>query len=395
MPKFSFRKILPLKTGETDPKARARIGAFAGWVGIATNLLLAGAKITVGVLFGAIAIVADGINNLTDSLSSLITLIGFRFSVRKADEEHPFGHGRMEYISTLLIAMVMVGAGVTLVQQSFPKIWNPTEAQLSLLLIGTLAGSILLKLGQAFFYHSMGRAIESDTLRANFRDSLNDVVSTTAILLSLGLTQLIGYNTDGVMGTLVALFVLYSGISLMRSTIRQLLGEGADPALAKRIEQLVLETPGIVGVHDLEVHSYGPGRLFASAHAEVPADQDVLVSHDRIDNIERQAARELGLQLTLHMDPVVTDDPELEALKTELSGILAEIGPDLQFHDLRLVRGETHTNAVFDLVIPYHFPLSDEETRHRVDQALSRQHPGYYTAISIDKMMIRENKSGF
>lgn len=372
-----------------DPQVRARYGAVAGGVGIATNLLLAAAKILIGALFGAIAIVADGLNNLSDSLSSVITMVGFRLSAQQADAEHPYGHGRMEYIATMLISMIMVTVGFTLVQESAPKILHPEEAASSWLVWLTLALSIGVKLWQGLFYRAMGKAIGSDTLRANFRDSINDVVSTSAVLLSILLTPLIGYNTDGVMGCAVAIFIMYSGVVLMKETIQPLLGEGADGELADRIRAEIMKYEGVVGVHDLEVHNYGPGRMFASVHAEVPAEQDVMVSHDLIDNIERELRRSMGLHITIHMDPIVTNDPELDQLREELAGILQEIDETVQYHDLRLVRGNTHSNVLFDLLVPFDYSLSDEELCRRVDEAIKKAHPTYFTVITVDKDMVR------
>lgn len=372
----------------TDPVVRARYGAVAGAVGIVTNVLLAAAKIIIGSLFGAIAIVADGINNLTDSLSSVITLVGFRLSAAQADEEHPYGHGRMEYIAAMVISMLMVMVGFTLAQESFPKIFHPEKASSSWLVWLTLVLSIAVKLWQGLFYRSMGKAIGSDALRANYRDSINDVISTSAVLLSVLITPLVGYNTDGIMGFAVALFIMYSGVMLMKETIQPLLGEGADEELAERIKSAVLSYEGVVGVHDLEVHNYGPGRMFVSLHAEVPAETDVLESHDVIDNIERELRKSMGLHLTIHMDPIVTSDPELDDLRAELLEILAAF-ERVQYHDLRLVRGTTHTNVLFDLVVPFGYRLSDEELCRRVDEALRANHPTYFTVITVDKDMIK------
>ncbi len=372
-----------------DPLVRAKHGTVAGAVGIATNLLLAGAKMLIGLLFGAIAIVADGINNLADSLSSIITLIGFRLSAQQADEEHPYGHGRMEYIAAMIISMMTVVVGFTLVQESFPKIFHPQPAASSPLIWITLLLSIAMKLWQGLFYRKMGKAISSDALRANFRDSINDVISTTAVLLSIALTPLIGYNTDGVMGTAVALFIMYSGVMLMKETIQPLLGEGADEELATRVKEEVLGYSDVLGVHDLIVHNYGPGRTFASVHVEVDADQDLLESHDLIDNIERELQRKLGLQLTIHMDPIVINDPEMDQLRQELNEILAPFGPQITYHDLRLVRGTTHTNLLFDLVVPFGFEYSDDELRQMVDREVRLRHPDFFTVIAVDKDMVR------
>ncbi len=383
------RLFIPDYQNTADPGVRARYGAVAGGVGIVTNVLLAAAKIVIGALFGAIAIVADGINNLTDSISSVITMVGFRISAMQADEEHPYGHGRMEYVATMLIAMMMVTVGFTLVQESVPKIFNPAKAEASWLVWLTLVLSILMKLWQGLFYRHMGKVIGSDTLRANFRDSINDVISTSAVLISVLLTPVIGYNTDGVMGTLVALFIMYSAIVLMKETVQQLLGEGADSELSDAIHQEIMAYEGVVGVHDLEVHNYGPGRIFATVHAEVPAEQDVLVSHDLIDNIERELQKKMGMHLTIHMDPIVTNDPELDILRQELREILVPFGERVQYHDLRLVRGTTHSNVLFDLLVPFGYKLTDEELCRRVDEAVREKHPTYFTVITVDKDMVK------
>ncbi len=372
-----------------DPAVRARYGTVAGAVGIATNLLLAAVKILIGALFGAIAIIADGFNNLSDSLSSVITLIGFKLSNQQADEEHPYGHGRMEYIAAMLISMVMVVVGFTLAKESLPKIFNPQAMDVTPLLWVTLLLSIGFKLWQGLFYRSMGKAIQSDTLYANFRDSINDVISTSAILVSIVISPLIGYNTDGIMGVIVAGIIMYAGVTLMKDTIQLLLGEGADETLAEQIKEKVLSYEGIVGIHDLIVHNYGPGRMFASLHAEVPAEVDILVSHDIIDNVERDLKEEMGILVSIHMDPIVTTDPALDVLREELKEILEQF-PPVTYHDLRLVRGATHSNVLFDLVVPFKYELSDEELCKKVDAAIKERHPDYFAVVSVDKDMIKK-----
>lgn len=372
-----------------DPSVRARYGTVAGAVGIATNLLLAAVKILIGALFGAIAIIADGFNNLADSLSSVITLIGFKLSNQQADEDHPYGHGRMEYIAAMMISMVMMVVGFTLAKESFPKIIHPQELEVTPLLLVTLALSVAFKLWQGLFYRSMGKAIQSDTLYANFRDSINDVLSTAAILVSVVISPLIGYNTDGIMGVIVAGIIMFAGLSLMKDTIGVLLGEGADEELAQQIEEKVLSFEGIVGIHDLIVHNYGPGRMFATLHAEVPAEQDVLISHDVIDNVEKAMMEDMGIFVSIHMDPIVTTDPALDALREELKEILEQF-PPVTYHDLRLVQGPTHSNVLFDLVVPFKYELSDKELCKKVEAAIQERHPNYFAVISVDKDMIKK-----
>ncbi len=389
MTKLIQRLFIKDYKNTADPAVRARYGTVAGAVGIVTNLLLAAVKIAIGAIFGAIAIVADGFNNLSDSLSSIITLIGFKLSNQQADEEHPYGHGRMEYIAAMFISMVMVVVGFTLAKDSFPKIFHPETLEVTPLLWVTLLLSIAFKLWQGLFYRSMSKAIGSDTLRANFRDSINDVISTGAILLSIIISPLIGYNTDGIMGVVVAAIIMWSGVMLMKDTIQPLLGEGADAELAAQVKEKVMRYEGIVGVHDLVVHNYGPGRMFASLHAEVPAEVDVLHSHDIIDNIERDLKEQMGLHLSIHMDPIVTTDPALDQLREELQEILADL-PPVTYHDLRLVRGTSHHNVLFDLVVPFKFHLSDEELCRRVSDAIKERHPSYFAVIAVDKDMVRK-----
>ena len=383
------RLFIPNYENTSDPEVRARYGTVSGVVGIITNILLAGVKMALGMIFNAIAIVADGINNLSDSLSSIITMIGFKMSSKQADEDHPYGHGRMEYVTTMLISMIMVVVGFTLAQESFGKILHPEKMRHSLLVYIALILSIAVKLWQGLFYRSMGKAIDSDTLKANCQDSMNDVLSTTAILVSLVIAYFTGYNTDGVMGVAVALFIIWSGIMLMKDTIQILLGEGATEELARDIKGFIMSYDGIVGVHDLEVHNYGPGRMFASAHAEVPAEQDVLESHDLIDNIEREMKQKRDIQLTIHMDPIVTSDPELDLLRQEIQVIVKELGEHVSYHDLRLVRGTTHTNVLFDIVVPFQFQMTEEQIKNQVSARIRERHPNYFTVVSIDRDFIK------
>jgi cation diffusion facilitator family transporter len=357
-------------------------------VGIIANVFLAAFKAAIGLFSNSIAIILDAVNNLSDALSSIITIVGTKLANKVPDRQHPYGHGRMEYVSALIVSLLMVAVGVTLGRESFPKIFAPEQAATGPLVWGTLVASLAVKLWQGLFYRAMGKSIQSDALRANAKDSINDVISTAAVLISVLITPLIGYNTDGVMGLAVAVFIVWSGISLMKETIQPLLGEGVDEELAESIKTKVLSYEGVVGVHDLEVHNYGPGRMFASVHAEVPAERDVLESHDLIDNIERELRRELGISVTIHMDPIVTSDPELDTLRVELAGILQSFAP-VQYHDLRLVRGTTHSNVLFDLFVPFGYTLSDEELCCRVEAAVQQLHPTYFCVITVDKDYVK------
>lgn len=367
-----------------DPKVRGAYGKLAGIVGIVCNLLLFGGKLAVGLLSGSVAISADAINNLSDASSSLVTLLGFKLSERPADEEHPYGHARMEYLSGLAVAALILLIGVELAKTSIERIFHPVAAEFSLLTIAVLLCSIALKLWMALFCGSLGKRIGSKTLRATAADSRNDVISTAAVLLSC----LVGYcfqvDIDGYVGLLVALFIIWSGCGIAKDTISPLLGEQADEELVRSIRELILSHEKILGIHDLMVHDYGPGQCFASVHAEMDAHEDPLVCHDILDDIERDALRELRVHLVMHYDPVVTDDEELNHMRALIQSELHAIDPALTLHDFRMVRGPKHTNLIFDLVIPYSMEGKTVELKKRIDQRVQFEDGKYYTVITFD-----------
>lgn len=368
----------------SDPKVRGACGKLAGIVGIVCNLLLFGGKLLVGIISGSVAISADGLNNLSDASSSLVTLLGFKLSERPADEEHPFGHARMEYLSGLAVAALILLIGVELAKTSVERILHPEPVEFSLLTLTVLLASIGTKLWMAFFAGNLGKRIGSKTLRATSADSRNDAIATTAVLLSCVAGHVFSINIDGYAGILVALFIIWSGWGVMKDTISPLLGEQADEALVHSIRELILSHEKILGIHDLMVHDYGPGQCFASVHAEMDAREDPMACHDVLDDIERDALRELRVHLVMHYDPVVTDDEELNRLRSVLEEELAGIDPGLSLHDFRMVRGPLHTNLIFDLAVPYGMMERKGELKQHIDRRLQQESGKYYTVITFD-----------
>ncbi len=363
---------------------REQYGKFAGIVGIATNVLLFCIKILAGIAFHSVAIVADAVNNLSDSASSVVTLVGFKLSAKPADKEHPYGHARIEYISGLIVSLVILLLGFQLAQSSLEKILHPEDSEISLLAVVVLVVSVLLKLWQFVFYRTIGRRIASTTLEATAADSRNDVFSTIAILAGMAVTKLTGYNLDGWMGMVVAILIVIGGVHLIMETSNPLLGSAPTEELVQSIYEKILSYDGVLGLHDLTVHNYGPGRCFASVHCEVPAERDILVSHDIIDNIERDFLRDMNIHLVIHLDPVVTDDARTTKLKEQVMHLLEELSEQISMHDFRVVWGTTHTNVIFDVCVPFDFQWSDSELIRRISQGISRLDPTYFTVLTVD-----------
>ena len=368
-----------------DPKVRGAYGKLAGVVGIVCNLLLFAGKLIAGLLSGSVAITADAVNNLSDASSSLVTLLGFKLAERPADEEHPYGHARLEYLSGLAVAALILVIGVELGKSSIEKIINPETVLFSWLTLAILIGSILVKLWMALFCYKLGKKIDSATLTATAMDSRNDVISTSAVLLGCLVGHFFGLQIDGYIGTLVALFIIWSGCGIAKETISPLLGKQADAELVKSISGLIMSHEKILGIHDLMVHDYGPGQCFASVHAEMDSRENPLDCHDIIDDIERDAVRELRVHLVIHYDPIVTDDEELNQMRALVSAELKQIDPQLTMHDFRMVRGPGHTNLIFDLVIPYSMENRKKELKERIDERVQFEDKRYYTVITFDE----------
>lgn len=367
-----------------DPQVRTRCGNLAGMVGILSNLLLSAGKFLAGLLTGSVAISADAVNNLSDASSSIITLLGFRLAAKPADDEHPYGHGRTEYLSSLAVSVMILMIGVELAQTSFQKILHPEPISSGLLAVIILAVSILVKLWMAAFNRQVGKKIHSAALEATAADSRNDVISTSAVLLATLLQMQFGWKLDGYMGLAVAIFILWSGWGLVKDSIAPLLGQTPDPELVRHIADVTLSYPGVLGIHDMLVHDYGPGRQFASLHAEMPANADVLESHDTIDRIEKYFLEQEGLHVVIHYDPVVTDDSETGEARSFFAAEVKKIDPRLSIHDLRIVPGTTHTNVIFDLVLPRELDSRTAEIKHTLQELAREKNPLWLCVITAE-----------
>jgi len=381
-----IRCFLRGKTDPRSPGARTAYGNLASIVGIFCNLLLFAGKFVAGTLFGSIAITADAVNNLSDASSNVVSLVGFRLAAKKPDEKHPYGHARYEYLAGLGVSVMILVIGLTLFKESFLKVLHPQAVVFSWLSVGVLAASIAVKLWMSVFNRKIGRIIDSETLIATAADSRNDVITTAAVLASTLLYRWSGIaRIDGLMGVGVACFILYSGYGLVRDTLSPLLGESPDPAMVRHIEQKVLAYPGVMGMHDLMVHDYGPGQRFASLHVEFPAEMSVLAAHDMVDNIEKDFLAQEHIQLTIHYDPIVTADAEVGLLRQYLADTLKAIDPALSIHDLRLVPGPTHTNVLFDLVLPAGYRGSRADVVRQLRAAATARNPAYNCVIKLEQ----------
>ncbi len=367
---------------------RQAYGQLCGAVGIGLNLLLFAGKLFAGTISGSIAITADAFNNLSDAGSSVVTLLGFRLAGRKPDPEHPFGHGRMEYISGLAVAGLILLMGVELGKSSLKKILSPEEIVSSPLVLAILAVSVAVKLYMFYYNRSIGRKIKSAAMSATATDSLSDAVSTTAVLIATLVGQFTGLNIDGWVGLLVALFILFSAYKAAKETLSPLLGQTPDPEFVDRIEQIVLSYPEVLNIHDLIVHDYGPGRVMISLHAEVSADGDLLQLHDVIDNAEHRLKKELGCMAVIHMDPIITNDAHTDALRMAVAEKVKSIDPRLTIHDFRTVPGSTHTNLIFDVVVPYDVKLTADEVRRRIGALVKELDENYFAVVQVDNSYV-------
>lgn len=367
-----------------NPAVRTAYGTFASIVCIACNTVLCVAKGIVGAAAGSVAIVADALNNLSDASSNIISLLGFKLASKPPDAEHPYGHGRFEYLSGLAVAVLILVIGVELIRSSFDKIIHPEPVDFSIALVVVLVMSIVVKLWMAAFNKSLGTRISSSTLLATAADSRNDVIATAAVLACTLIAEFGGVNLDGWAGLAVGAFIVYSGIELVRDTIDPLLGKAPDPAFVKHIYDKIVGYPGVLDTHDLIVHDYGPGRRFASAHVEMAAEMDPLKSHDVIDNIEEAFRVEDNLLLVLHYDPIVTSDSSVGDLRRWIAENIRRIDARLTIHDLRIVPGPTHTNVIFDVLRPSGLELSDEELARQVSEIVKEHRPDAVCKITVD-----------
>ncbi len=370
---------------EQPEKYREKYGVLCGAIGIGFNILLFIGKFLAGYLSNSIAITADALNNLSDAGSSVITLAGFKMAGQKPDSDHPFGHGRMEYISGLLISVFILMMAYDLLKSSIIKIFNPESVESSTITYIILVVSILIKLYMAFYNNSIGKKIGSVAMKATAADSISDCVATTAVLATTIIAQFTNLQLDAYCGVLVSILIVIAGLKAAKETIDPLLGTAPDEEFVKKIESIVLEHEEVEGIHDLIVHNYGPGRVMISLHAEVDAKGDILILHDVIDNIENELKSKCSCQAVIHMDPIITDDEEINQLKTDIVCLIKEIDEKLSLHDFRVVKGPTHTNVIFDVVVPYKLPYKDEEIRKIIADKILEKFENHFAVIEIDR----------
>lgn len=370
-----------------NPQVRASYGSLSGIVGIICNIILFAIKFLAGYITSSISITADALNNLSDAGSSIMTLVGFKMAGKPADPDHPYGHGRIEYIAGLLISVVILLMGFELFKSSLKKIISPEEIEFSIISVVILIFSIALKLWMALFNNKLGKKLESSAMLATSTDSRNDSIATTAVLIGVLIFRFCNVNVDGYIGLLVALFVLWSGFTTANDTIRPLLGEAPDPAFVKALEQEIMSHEGIIGIHDLIVHNYGPGRVIVSTHAEIPYDMNVMMAHDIIDTAEQDIKAKFNCNISIHMDPIMTDDAQTNDLKEKTTNIILKIDDALSLHDFRITTGPLRTNLIFDVVVPFNFKYTDKELIDLITTEIKKLDSSYYAVIEIDKKM--------
>lgn len=378
-------KIFIKSNDINDSKVRTKYGLLSGIVGIVSNIIISIGKIISGSIVGSIAIIADGINNVSDTASSIIMFFGFRLSATPPDRKHPFGHKRIEYIAGVIVAVMIIVVGIILVKSSFEKIIHPIVLDFTFyyLIIIILSISILIKIWLCFFYRKVGRLINSHALIVSSQDSINDVLTTSVVLISLIIGKITSVKVDGYFGLIVAIYIVVSGLKLVKETISPLIGEAPDQEFVDMISAKIKTYDGVLGLHDLVVHSYGPNKCFATVHVEVDAKVDIMKSHEMIDQIELDFAND-NINLVIHMDPVDLNNPDTLALKAEVANIINEISSDLSFHDFRIVKGKPHDNIIFDLVMPHNFSLSEKEIENLMIKKIKKINNNYDVIIIFD-----------
>lgn len=384
-----FDSIMRVFVKDYDQSGRAEVreksGRVAGAVGIATNLLLFVIKLVAGFASNSVAIMADAVNNLTDSGSSMIMLVGFRLAGKPADEKHPFGHARIEYLSGVIVSFIVLFLGLELGKSSVEKIISPEPSSFNALTLAILVVSVIAKLWQCFFYRSVGKKINSEAIFATSGDSRNDAITTAIVLAGAVFTALTDVNIDGWLGLAVAAFIVVSGVKLIMETGDPLLGVAPEQELVRSIYEKILAYDGIIGLHDLTVHNYGVGRCFASVHCEVPAEENIIKSHDIIDNIERDFLEQENIHLVIHLDPVITGDERTNVLRKQVKQLVVERCPGASIHDFRVVWGVTHSNVVFDVAAPFSLKMTDGEIKEELAAALTDIDPSYRAVITVDR----------
>lgn len=384
MTNLLIKKFIPDSDQTNNPKVREKYGSLSGGVGIFCNILLCVTKIVIGSLTASISITADGMNNLSDASSSIVTLLGAKMASKPADKEHPFGHGRMEYITALVVSFMILLMGFELGKSSFEKILNPQEIQFSVISLVVVCLTIPVKLWMAYFNNKLYKKSGVLSTKAVSKDSLNDCIATSATIIALLVSAFTKYNIDGYIGIAVAVIIIIAGINIIKEIIAPLLGQPPEKEVVDEITNIVLSQDIIVGVHDLIVHNYGPGRSIASIHAEIPADSDIMYAHDVIDNVEKEIYEKMNIVCVIHMDPLLLDDEKLNEAKSKTIEIITQIDEKLTLHDFRMVDGPTHTNLIFDVVVPYDLKISNDELKKTISEKLKQINPKFNAVIDID-----------
>ncbi|MBQ2971483.1 MAG: cation transporter [Ruminococcus sp.] len=382
-----LKKLFIKDTGD-EAKNRRALGVLCSSVGILLNIILFGIKYFAGVISNSIAITADAFNNLSDAGSSFISLIGFKFAGMKPDTKHPFGHGRIEYLSGLGISIAIIVVGFELFTTSIDKIFHPQEMDSSLLAMGILVVSICVKMYMFFYNRSIGKKINSAGMKATAMDCVTDSIATLVVLLSMIFTRFTNINIDGYCGILVSLFILYAGINSAKETLAPLLGTKPDEELVEKVYSLVMSYDKVHGIHDMVVHDYGPGRQLISLHAEVDGSEDIYEIHDVIDTIEKELYEKLSVETTIHMDPIDIHNESTKQTKEEVASLITKLHKDATIHDFRMVPGTTHTNLIFDVVVPFELKLSDDEIKEKVQQIIKERWDNYFIVLTIDRSYV-------
>ncbi len=385
MTDFILRLFVKDYENKKDPNVRRKCGSAVAIIGIIVNLFLAAFKLVAGILSGAISITADAVNNLSDAGSQVVSLITFKISAKPADREHPFGYARIEYVASMIVSFLILFVSISLFSESIDKIFNPTDTNYGILVMVILGVSVLAKLWLFFFGNSAGKKLNSDVIRASATDSLSDAGATFAVLVSAIIAKLSGFDIDGYMGVIVAIIIFIAGIKVLNETKNSILGSAPEHEVIEGIHNIVKEYPQILGIHDMVVHNYGPGNTICSFHAEVDGKVDVFATHDCIDNVERRLYNDLGIRATIHMDPIVTDDEKVSALRTATAAAVKEIDERLTIHDFRYVEGITHSNLIFDVTVPFELKESNERLKELVSNKVCEIGVNYFAVITIDR----------
>ncbi len=385
MTNFLVKTFIKNSQDINNPRVRGKYGTLSSVTGIVCNLILFSLKYIMGTLSGSIAVISDAFNNLSDCASCIVTLLGYKMASKPADKDHPFGHGRMEYLVSLVIAAVIFFMGLELLKSSLKKLFQPEKVDFSLIVLMSLALSAGLKLWMAHFNTVLGNKLKSSVMLATAKDSRSDVIATSAAMLSVICSAVTDAPVDGIAGAAVSVFILKSGYDIIKDTVDELLGKPAPAEIIEKIRELVCSDERIIGIHDLIIHSYGPGHMIGSCHAEIRSDENILAAHDLIDRIEREIHKQLRIMMTIHMDPIEVDNEQIQACRELLSGALKQMDEGLSFHDLRVVTGDTHINLIFDLVVPFECDKTDDELKEQIDDLLSGTDKDYYTVITFDR----------